>query len=143
MNTSSQSLHQALLDAVHASRALDHRIAVLLMEARRTAMFKDLGFASLITYAREALDIGGNKVKVLLRLAEKAPALPALEAAFSSGSLSYTKAARLLPVATSENIDEWIERARNISNRVLEQSPCSGPRRGWTAMTWTPDAWWA
>ncbi|HJN72566.1 MAG TPA: HNH endonuclease signature motif containing protein [Myxococcota bacterium] len=121
MNTSAQSLHQELLDAVHASRALDHRIAVLLLEARRTALFQDLGFASLIAYAREALDIGGAKVKVLLSLAERVPALPALEAAFSSGSLSYTKAARLLPVVTTDNVEEWIERARNISNRVLEQ----------------------
>jgi len=82
-------------------------------------------------YARTCLEFGAFKLKALLKLAREAPSLPALEQAFASGELPWTKARLLLQVANPDTAADWVARATHISSRELERqvdSVCKGDK---------------
>ena len=114
-------LHAALLEALATSRAAEHRLATLLLEVKERRLYLELGYPSMAAYGRDCLEFRAFKLKALLKLAREAPALPALEAACADGSLPWTKARLLLQVADAENVDEWVARATQTSNRELER----------------------
>ncbi len=114
-------LHKALLDALATSRAAEHRLATLLLEMSEQRLYKELGHPSMASYARTCLEFGAFKLKALMKLAREAPALPALEAAFASGELPWTKARLLLQVADADTAEAWVDRALNTSSRELER----------------------
>jgi hypothetical protein len=97
------------------------RLATLLLEMSEQNLYKELGHPSMIAYARTCFVIGAFKLKALVKLAREAPALPALEAAFASGELPWTKARLLLQVADADTVEAWVERALNTSSRELER----------------------
>ncbi len=126
-----QDLHQALLEALATSRAAEHRLAVLLLEMKEQRLYRQLGHPSMSAYARTCLEFGAFKLKALLKLAREAPTLPALEQAFASGELPWTKARLLLQVADPDTAADWVARATHISSRELERqvdSVCKGDK---------------
>lgn len=57
----------------------------------------------------------------LLRIGRALPELPGLAAALEAGDLDWTKAREIVGIATAETESEWVDRARTLTSRALEQ----------------------
>src|SRR5438093_8189361 len=78
-----------------------------------------LGFARLGDYARERLGMSAREVQSLAAVAERAASLPATEAAFINGELSWAQLRLLVTVAAPDTEAEWLSRARGRTVRAL------------------------
>jgi hypothetical protein len=109
-----------------ALRALAREAAPLRRELARLAGYlvarrgwERLGFARLGDYAVERLGLTARTLQDLARVDGELAELPALEAAFVAGELSWTKARLLAGVATAADEAAWIAFARARSAAVL------------------------
>src|SRR3989454_2679712 len=78
-----------------------------------------LGFARLGDYARERLGLSAREVQSLAAVAERAASLPATQAAFMRGELSWAQLRLLVGVAAPDTEAEWLARARGRTVRAL------------------------
>src|SRR3989442_12073199 len=78
-----------------------------------------LGFARLGDYTRERLGLSAREVQSLAAVAERAASLPATEAAFINGELSWTQLRLLVGVAAPDTEAEGLARARGGPGRAL------------------------
>lgn len=97
-----------------------------------------LGFARLADYARERLGLGARQLQDLAHVDAALARLPAIEAAFIAGALSWTKTRLLCRVATPVDEARWLAFARRTPARALARevravdlgSLEAGPARG-------------
>jgi hypothetical protein len=78
-----------------------------------------IGWARRRDYATERLGISGRQLQELARMDRAFEGLPALERAFVSGPISWTKARLLARVATPEDAEAWIAHAASVTAREL------------------------
>ncbi len=101
-------IHAELLSAVRARRAAEHTAARLLRQVLDESLHHALGYASIYDYAEQALDLTVRQARGLMQIGGMLPSLPALDAAFSSGAISWTKARELIRVITPETEAAWV-----------------------------------
>jgi len=89
------------------------------MEADR--LHQELGWASLLDYARDVLELTDRQARDLVQIGRSLPRLPELDRAFADGRLPWTKARELLRVVTPDTEGAWVARACEVSSRVLER----------------------
>ncbi len=94
------------------------RIAGRLVAARG---WERLGFARCSNYARERLGLAARQLQELAYVDACFERLPAIEAGFVAGALSWTKARLLCRVATPEDEARWIAFARTTTARELSR----------------------
>jgi hypothetical protein len=78
-----------------------------------------LGFARLADYARERTGLSARQVQDLAHVDGALARLPAVEAAFVAGALSWTKARLLCRVATAEDEGRWVRYAQGVTALAL------------------------
>lgn len=110
-----------LLAARRRQRQADHEVARLLVEMADDELFRALGYARLVEYTTQVLELTPRVTRDLLRLGRRLADLPRLDAAMAAGDLDWTKARELLRVATPANEEDWIRRAREVPSRELER----------------------
>src|SRR5437016_2981315 len=71
-----------------------------------------LGFARLRDYTRERLGMSAREFQSLALVTRRLVELPAVEAAFADGELSWTQARLIVTIAAPETAALWVERAR-------------------------------
>ena len=118
---SALAVHEELLAVCRELRRAEHRAAVLLARMDADRLHLELGWASLLDYAREALQLTDRQARDLLQIGRSLPRLPELDRAFAEGRLPWTKARELLRVVTPETEVAWVQRACEVSSRVLER----------------------
>src|SRR5689334_10197203 len=79
-----------------------------------------LAFARLDDWARERLGLSGREVQELGRVARRLAELPALDAAFAEGAVSWSHVRLLASVATPDTEAAWLARARVATVRSLD-----------------------
>lgn len=94
------------------------RIAGRIVAARS---WERLGFARVGDYARERAGLSGRQLQDLAHVDGRLAELPAVEAAFVAGALSWSKARLLARVARPEDEARWVAYARRVPVRVLER----------------------
>src|SRR5256885_1408955 len=77
-----------------------------------------LGFARLGDYSRERLGLSAREVQSLAAVAERAASLPATQAAFIKGELSWAQLRLLVGVAAPDTDAEWLALARGRTVRA-------------------------
>jgi hypothetical protein len=80
-----------------------------------------LGFARVGDYARERAGLSGRQLQELAHVDARLAALPAVEAAFLRGALSWSKARLLARVAGPDDEARWVAFARRVPVRALER----------------------
>jgi hypothetical protein len=106
----------------------ERNIAYYLLDVQKRSLFSKQGFSNIYDYVTELLGFSRRKCQYLLAMARSLEKLPAISAAFDSGSLSWTKVREIVKVATKETEEEWLKRAKRTSNRELEQAvKCLAP----------------
>jgi len=94
------------------------RIAGRIVAARS---WERLGFARVGDYARERAGLSGRQLQDLAHVDGRLAELPAVEAAFLAGQLSWSKARLLARVARGDDERRWLAFARRVPVRVLER----------------------
>lgn len=80
-----------------------------------------LGFVRLADFARERLGLSGRQLQDLAHVDAALARLPAVEAAFLNGALSWSKARLLCRVAEPGDEATWVAFARRVPVRALER----------------------
>jgi hypothetical protein len=93
--------------------------------------YDGLGFVRVGDYARERLGLSAREVQCLVQVGWRLEQLPATADAFARGALSWTQVRALVRVAALATEAAWIERARGLTARELEDvvdEACGGRR---------------
>jgi len=118
-------LDRRLRRAVALERTLLARLGPLLLDLAAEKGFRDLGFTSLGTWARERLGMAPSKARALLGLERACRRSAPLRRAWRSGALAWSKAQALVAIATAEGAapwgPAWLARASEVSVRRLEE----------------------
>jgi hypothetical protein len=93
----------------------------ILQELDQAKGFRDFGHPSLMAYAVRELGLSEAVALNLINVARKAIHVPELKTAIETGGLSVPVARKIVPVVTSENQAEWIEKAKRLTTRELER----------------------
>jgi hypothetical protein len=113
-------VHAQLLAVLRQRRAAEHSAARLLRQVADESLHHALGYASIYDYAEQALDLTVRQARGLMQIGGMLPSLPALDAAFASGALSWTKVRELIRVVTPETEAAWVSEAIANTSRTLE-----------------------
>lgn len=116
-----RELHQRALEAARKYFSAEADLLELIQKIDACRGFRSLGHASLFSYAVGELKLSENVALNLINVARKAVQIPALKAEIRAGTLSVCKARKIVPVLTTQNQVEWIEKAKKLPTRKLEQ----------------------
>jgi hypothetical protein len=95
-----------------------------------TRAYERLCYARLGDYARERPGVSARQLQELARVHHALVGLPALERALAANALPWSKVRLVARVATREDEDAWIARARAVPTRRFEQEVRKSARRG-------------
>jgi hypothetical protein len=121
-------LHTQLRLARGAHQQAEYALATLLFELHRSRRYMERGHASVIAYGEAELDLTPRQTRDLVFVAKRLAALPALDEAFRTGRVGYTKAREVARVATPETDAAWTTRALQTTNRALERQVAAAQR---------------
>ncbi len=99
---------------------LDADEARWLLIARRVQVHVELGLGSFLEYVERVLGYRPRTALERLRVAEALEQLPALRAALTAGSVSYSATRELTRVATPDTEDAWLAAAAGKTMREIE-----------------------
>jgi hypothetical protein len=119
--TSWQVAHEALSRLARARAATDAEEGRWLLAGERAAVHVHLGYGSFSEYIERLFGYQPRSLQERLRVAEALEGLPALARALSSGELSWSAARELTRVAVRDTEQEWLDFARGMTLRQLEQ----------------------
>ncbi len=115
-------IESRLVEAAHRHHLEERNMAYWLLEADRRSLHTKRGFSSIGDYAMELIGVKPQKAQYLVFIADRLEKLPVIAAAFNAGELPWTKAREIVRVATLETEQEWLEKAKKLSNRDLEKA---------------------
>ena len=116
------NLHEKALSLAKEYRNTEAALLHVLMQMQSDGLFLTLVFRNLFDYALRALRLSEAQAYYFSQVARKAREVPELKEAIDAGKLTLSKARRIVPVITSENHDEWIQKAANTTQRELERA---------------------
>ena len=96
-------------------------LLLVLMQMRKDSLFAELGYSGIFSYCEQALGFSREQSYYFKAVAEKAEAVPELKEAVVQGELSISKARRIVSVLDSDNQAQWIEDAKQLSQKELEK----------------------
>lgn len=115
-----RELHRRALEASRKYFQAEAELLELLQEIDACKGFRDLGHASLFSYAVDGLKLSESTALNLINVARKSLQIPALKTEIQAGNLSVSKARKIVPVLSVLNQAEWIEKAKTLPTRKLE-----------------------
>ena len=100
---------------------LDAEEAALIREVEAFGVWRKVGCATVLEYLERELGHRPKSGRERLRVARALGSLPELERSLASGALLYTAVRELTRVVTPLTERAWIERARGMNMRDLEE----------------------
>ena len=116
-----QVIHQRALKAAESYKRSESEVIAAIQEVDESSTFYRLGHTSLFNYLIHALGLSESVAANFITVSRKAKEIPMLQTAIAEGALSVSKARKITPVLTLENQSEWIEKAKTLPQRQLEQ----------------------
>jgi len=93
----------------------------VLMEMRRLRVFAELNYTGIFDYCERALKLSRAQAYYFKSVAEKSEEVPEIREAVVEGALTLSQARRIVSVVTPDNHQEWIEKAKSLSQKDLER----------------------
>jgi 5-methylcytosine-specific restriction endonuclease McrA len=115
------AIHKKALEVATQFKRAEADLIAILQEVETARVFEKLGFTSLFNYCVQALGLSESVAANFITVSRKAREIPVLQSAIRSGVLPVSKARKITPVLTLDNQDEWIEKARLLPTRKLEE----------------------
>ena len=94
--------HARLQAAIQAMNQAEHCAVLWFAEIDRRGLYRDLGYSSMQQYATVALKFSKTRMNDFLRLARRLENLPTIRRAVANGDLGYTKARKIVKVASAK-----------------------------------------
>jgi hypothetical protein len=114
-------VHQRVVSFAKQRAGLEWEEGRLLCEAQRAGVHRRLGFASFGEYVERHFGYNGRLVKEKLRVAQALERLPQTSDALRGGELNWSAVRELTRVATAETESAWLESARGLTVRQVEE----------------------
>ncbi len=115
------SLHAEAIRLARSYRLTETELIGILQQIDSSKIFQSLGYTSLFNYCVEALELSESQSSTFVGVARKSMEIPALQEALTSGTLTVSKARRILPVIEESNCAFWIEKAAVLPQKVIER----------------------
>ncbi len=115
------AIHQKTLDCAKRYQRCEAELIDCLQLVKRDSVHLKLGYPSLHVYAVKGLGFTDDQAYHFTRVAMKALEIPEIGQAIAEGTLSVSKARRVLSVITRQNQAEWIDKAIQLPQRELER----------------------
>ncbi|MDJ0864515.1 MAG: HNH endonuclease signature motif containing protein [Myxococcota bacterium] len=115
-----RELDRRLRAAIAFLQGADFEQGRILRQLQDRRLLAELGFEGLDEYARERLGVSARTARRLIALARTGRRAPAVATAFRQGRIHAFQAHALGRVADVESARAWVERARRVSFRRLE-----------------------
>jgi hypothetical protein len=114
-------LHERVVSFAKQRAGLEWEEGRLLCEAQRAGVHRRLGFASFGEYVERHFGYNGRLLKEKLRVAQALERLPQTSDALRGGELNWSAVRELTRVATPETEGAWLESARGLTVRQVEE----------------------
>lgn len=121
MNDRQIEIHQAALQAAKDCKRAEARLLEVLIDVEKELVYVDLGFSSLFDYSIKALQLSECVAYSAIAIARKTTDIPKLLASIGSGTVTLSKARKIVSVITPQNQDAWIQKAATLTSRELER----------------------
>jgi hypothetical protein len=126
------SVHERLASLGKDRSAHERELCRWLLAAKRLAVHRRAGYASLREYAERLIGLSGRQTEERLRVGRALSELPLLDGALASGKLRWSAVRELTRVATPQTEAAWIawarkRRAHQIEKGVAARRPGDGP----------------
>ncbi len=114
-------LHTQALELAQNYRRCELALIEILerIEAGKTHL--RMGYSSLFVYATQALELSEAVSYALIQVMRKSREIPELKTEIAAGTLTVSKAKRIVSVITPINKTEWVNKAKTMSKAVLEK----------------------
>ena len=117
----SREIDRRLRAAIAFLQTLDLETGRILRQMADRGLFAEVGFAGLARYAEERLEICARTARRLVALARAEHRAPEVAIAFRRGRIHAFQAQVLARAAHLESARAWVERARQVTLRRLEE----------------------
>jgi hypothetical protein len=114
-------VHARVVSFAKQRAGLEWEEGRLLCEAQRAGVHRRLGFASFGEYVERHFGYNGRLLKEKLRVALALERLPQTSEALRAGELNWSALRELTRVATPETEGAWLESARGVTVRQVEE----------------------
>ncbi len=118
---SAVELDEKLAEAVVDNQRSERLICFYLLEMSRRRGYEKFGYKDVWDYASARFGYSSRKTHYFLGLAHSLERLPKLLKALADGEIGWTKAYQIARVADPETEEEWLEKAKHMSVRDLEE----------------------
>ncbi|MEZ4447171.1 MAG: HNH endonuclease signature motif containing protein [Polyangiaceae bacterium] len=118
-------VHRELVGLGRRRAVLERSVCRWLVAAERLEVAAHCGFASLGEYAERHLDLTRRQTEERLRVGRALGELPAVDDAFASGGLGWSKVRELSRIVTGDTERAWLEFASEHSAREVERAVAS------------------
>jgi hypothetical protein len=116
------NLHQRAVELVREYQRVEAELIEILKQIDDRKIYQKFGASSLFIYATKVLGLTESVAWNFISVARATKKHAALNKAIQNGELSVSKARRITSVLTLQNQDEWIEKAKTLSQRKLEKA---------------------
>lgn len=117
----SHPLHVKAVELSSRILSTEKELVLVLQEIEKERVYRLLGFNSLFQYCVLALKLSESQSYALISVSRKCSVTPVLQEAVLGGEVSVSKAHRIVSVVNSTNASLWIEKAKELTNRKLEE----------------------
>ena len=121
MKTIIDQIHSDALEASLRYKRAETDLIEILQRAEGHQVYLQRGHSSLFQYVTAELGLSESVAYNLIAVARKSAEVPELKAEIKLGTITLSNARRIVPVLTTQNKDEWIKKAKEMSSRQLER----------------------
>jgi 5-methylcytosine-specific restriction endonuclease McrA len=118
-NQSAQKAHGNLVKSLEELKKYERVVLLIFGEIMRRELYKELGFSSMLNYAREALKLSRTTAFYYISITKSLDTLPETKKAVEKGEIEWTKVREVTKVATPETEDQWLKIARGSTQKEL------------------------
>jgi 5-methylcytosine-specific restriction endonuclease McrA len=125
LNKFQNELHLTALNLSKQFHQTENELLEVLGQIDEQKVYLQLGYSSLFQYSVSALGLSEQKAYALMKVSRKSKEIPELKANIQNGSLSVSKAIRIVSVIKPGNQKVWIEKAKTLPKVELEKEIAS------------------
>jgi len=122
MNPLTKALHERAKKIAQNYHQIESDLIEILQKLDQKKVFRDLGYSSLFKYCLDELNLSEATAYNFITVSRKATEIPELKEEIIAGHITVTKARKITPVLKKANADLWLQKARTLPQRQLEQA---------------------
>lgn len=121
LTTQEKILHEKALVKSANFKKSHTELLEIIMEVDKSRLFEKFCLTSTFSYCTQLLKLSEDVTYTLIKISRVSEKVPEVKAAIDEGVLSISNAKRIAAIVTEENKTEWIEKAKELSQKKLDQ----------------------